>query len=103
METEAQTGQESPVEPQGYEEAAKGGSSQVSRAPAPLSLPLDVVKNPPANTGDTRDARSIPVLGRSLEEGMATHSSILTWRIPWTEEPGGLQSIELKRGRKRLK
>ena len=28
-----------------------------------------------------------------LEEGMATHSSILVWRIPWTEEPGGLQSI----------
>ena len=27
-----------------------------------------------------------------LEEGMATHSSILAWRIPWTEEPGGLQS-----------
>ena len=97
METEAQTGQESPVEPQGYEEAAKGGSSQVSRAPAPLSLPLDVVKNPPANTGDTRDARSIPVLGRSLEEGMATHSSILAWRIPWTEEPGGLQFTGLQR------
>ena len=34
-------------------------------------------------------------LGREdpLEEGMATHSSILAWRIPWTEEPGGLQSI----------
>ena len=30
----------------------------------------------------------------SLEEGMATHSSILAWEIPWTEEPGGLQSIE---------
>ena len=29
----------------------------------------------------------------SLEKGMATHSGILTWRIPWTEEPGGLQSI----------
>ena len=29
----------------------------------------------------------------SLEEGMATHSSILAWRIPWTEEPGGLQSM----------
>jgi len=29
-----------------------------------------------------------------LEEGMATHSSILAWRIPWTEEPGGLQSME---------
>ena len=28
-----------------------------------------------------------------LEKGMATHSSILTWRIPWTEEPGGLQSV----------
>ena len=28
-----------------------------------------------------------------LEEGMATHSGILTWRIPWTEEPGGLQSV----------
>ena len=28
-----------------------------------------------------------------LEEGMATHSSIFAWRIPWTEEPGGLQSI----------
>ena len=31
--------------------------------------------------------------GDPLEEGMATHSSILAWRIPWTEEPGGLQSI----------
>ena len=34
-----------------------------------------------------------------LEEGMATHSSILAWRIPWTEEPGGLQSIGLQRVR----
>ena len=32
-----------------------------------------------------------------LEKGMATHSSILTWRIPWTEEPGGLQSMGLQR------
>ena len=31
-----------------------------------------------------------------LEEEMATHSSILTWKIPWTEEPGGLQSVELQ-------
>ena len=31
-----------------------------------------------------------------LEKGIATHSSILTWRTPWTEEPGGLQSMELK-------
>ena len=35
-----------------------------------------------------------PGVGKiSLEEGMATHSSILAWRIPWTEEPGGLWSI----------
>ena len=34
-----------------------------------------------------------------LEEGMATHSSILVWRIPWTEEPGGLQSLGLHRVR----
>ena len=32
-----------------------------------------------------------------LEKGMATHSSTLSWRIPWTEEPGGLQSMELQR------
>ena len=32
-----------------------------------------------------------------LEKGMATHSSILAWRMPWTEEPGGLQSMELQR------
>ena len=33
----------------------------------------------------------------SLEEGMATHSSILAWRIPWTEDPGGLQFIGLQK------
>ena len=32
-----------------------------------------------------------------LEKGMATHSSILVWRIPWMEEPGGLQSMGLRR------
>ena len=39
------------------------------------------------------DKGSVLGSGRSLEEGMATHSSILAWRIPWTEEPGGLQSM----------
>ena len=34
-----------------------------------------------------------------LEKGMATHASILAWRIPWTEEPGGLQSMVLQRVR----
>ena len=35
--------------------------------------------------------------GDPLEEEMATHSSILAWRIPWTQEPGGLQSVQLQR------
>ena len=43
-----------------------------------------VVKNLSANAGDIRDTGSIPRLGRSLGEGMAVHSSILAWRIPWT-------------------
>ena len=52
-----------------------------------------MVKNPPANAGDIRDVGS--TMGREdrLEKGMANHSSILAWRIPWTEEPGGPQSI----------
>ena len=56
-----------------------------------------MVKNPPANAGDIRD--KVRSLGQEdpLTEEMATHSSILAWEIPWTEEPGGLQSIELQR------
>ena len=38
------------------------------------------------------DPGLVPVSGRSLEKAMATHSSVLAWRIPWIEEPGGLQS-----------
>ena len=56
-----------------------------------------VVNNPPANAGDTRDAGSIPGLGKSLEKEMATCSSILAWEILWTQEPGGLQSMGSKR------
>ena len=52
-----------------------------------------MVKNTPASVGVVRDMGSIPGSGRSPEEGMATHSSILAWRIPWTEEPGWLQSL----------
>ena len=58
-----------------------------------------VVKNPPANAGDLRDAGSIPGLGRFLEKGMAIGSSILAWRIPCTEEPGRLQSMGSQRVR----
>ena len=49
-----------------------------------------MVKNPPTNAGDLS---SIPGLGRSLEKELATHSSILAWKIPWTEEPDGRQSM----------
>ena len=42
------------------------------------------------STCNAGDLGSIPGLGRSPGEGNATHSSILAWRIPWTEEPGGL-------------
>ena len=50
-----------------------------------------VVKNPPANTGDETVVGSVPGSGRPLlDEGKETHSSVLAWRIPWTEEPGGL-------------
>ena len=73
----------------------------------------EVVKNPPANAGDLRDIGSIPGLGRypgeghgnplgkgnPLEKSMAAFSRILAWRIPWTEEPGGLQSMGSRRVR----
>ena len=49
------------------------------------------------------DLGLIPGEGRSLEKEMATHSSILVWRIPWTEEPGGLHSIALQKSRTQLK
>ena len=55
-------------------------------------------QNLPASAGDMRDSSSIPGLGRSPgEEDMANYSSILAWRIPWTEEPGGLQSMRAQR------
>ena len=55
-----------------------------------------VVKNLPANAGD---ACLIPGSGRSPGEGNATHSSILDWEIPWTEEPDGLQFMGSQRVR----
>ena len=63
------------------------------------SLVVLVVENLPANEGEARDAGSIPGSERSPEKGMATHSSILAWRITWTEESGGLQSVESERVR----
>ena len=51
-----------------------------------------VGKESACNTGDSGDVDSIPGWEGPLEKEMATHSSILAWRIPWTEEPGELQS-----------
>ena len=52
-----------------------------------------MVKDLPAIAGDVGDVGSIPGSEDPLEESTATHSSILAWSIPWTEQPGGLQSI----------
>ena len=56
------------------------------------SLVAQMIKNLPA-------IRETWVRSRedSLEKGITTHSRVLTWRLPWTEEPGGLQSMELQR------
>ena len=59
-------------------------------------LVVQMVKNVPANAGDIRDWVWSLSQGDPLEKGMATLSSTLTWRIPWTEEPGRLQSMELQ-------
>ena len=61
--------------------------------------PPPVVKNPPGNAGHARDTFGLLTQVWSLsqeyclEKGMATHSSVFAWRIPWAEEPGGLQSM----------
>ena len=60
------------------------------------SLVVQMVKNPP--TMWKTWVRSLD-WEDPLEEGMATHSNILSWRIPWTEEPGGLQSMGSQRVR----
>ena len=54
------------------------------------------IKNPPE-----MQETQVPLLGQEdlLEKRMAAHSSILSWRIPWSEEPGALQSMELQRVR----
>ena len=61
-----------------------------------VSLVAQMVKNlPPVQKTQVRPLG----WGDALEEGMATHSSILAWRIPWTEEPAGLQSMGSQRAR----
>ena len=71
-------------------EKSKQASSGAELGETNLSLIAQPVMNPPAMQ-DTQ----VQFLGPEdpLEEGMTTHSSILAWRIPWTKEPGGLQSL----------
>ena len=56
-----------------------------------------MVENSPANAGAIKDTGSVHGLARSLGGGHGTHASILSWRIPWTKEHGGLQSMGLQR------
>ena len=58
-----------------------------------------MAKNFPVNAGDLGDSDLIPGSEDLLEKGTTTHFSIFARRIPWTEEPGGLSSIGLKRVR----
>ena len=58
-----------------------------------------MVKNLPANAGDVKEEGLILGGEKPLEEGMATHSSMLAWTVPWTQEPGGLQSMGSQRVR----
>ena len=77
----------------------------ISKKPSPKNFTSNqgqvapMVENPPPIAGDLGNMGLIPELERSLEEGMAMHSSILAWRIPWAEEPGGLPFIGLQRVR----
>ena len=56
-----------------------------------------MVKNLPASAASVRDGDSVPGSGRSPEKGMATHSRILAWKIPETEDAGRLQATGLHR------
>ena len=67
---------------------------------APEGFPgSSMVKNPPANAGDTRDMGLIPGSGRSPREGNGNLLQYLAWEILCTEAPGGLQSMESQRVR----
>jgi len=67
------------------------------RLPTPVFLGFLSGSDSKESACNVGDLGSILGLRRSVEEGTATHSSVLAWRIPWTEEPGGLQSMGLQR------
>ena len=80
-----------------YEHSLKTFSSFCLKENEWASQVVLVVKNPPASARDVRDVGWISWSGRSLDQEMATCSSILTWKIPWRETPGGLQSTGTQR------
>ena len=59
----------------------------------PLSLGFPGTSDGKESTCNVGDRGSTPGLGRSTKEGIETHSKILAWKIPWTEDPGRLQSM----------
>ena len=68
------------------------------RSSSPLGFPGGaMVRNLPDDAGVTRDIGLIPGLGRSPGDRNANCSSILAWKIPWTEDPGWLQSMRSQR------
>ena len=67
------------------------------RLPTPVFLGVPGGSDSKESAYNAVDLGSAPGLGRSLQEGMATHSSTVAWRIPWAEEPGGLQSMGSQR------
>ena len=80
-----------------FRSSVEGCGDSLSKRISRASQVALVVKKPPANAGEVGDTGSIPGWGRSPGGGHGTRSSILAWRIPWTEEPGGLQSIGWQR------
>ena len=69
----------------------------MDRPPTPVFLGFPGGLDGKEATCNVGDLGLIPGWEDPLEKGMATHSCILPWRIPWTEEPGGLQSTESQR------
>ena len=80
-----------------YEHSLKAFSSFCLKENEWASQVVLAVENPPVSSGDVRDVGWISGSGRSLDQEMATCSSILAWKIPWTEEPGRLQSMGSQR------
>ena len=97
---------QAPIQREGERWGRSGGTPSHLSLGRVHSQPQEAILLPPGfprgsdgkeSTCSEGDLSSVSALGRSPENRMATHSSILSWRIPWTEEPGRLQSVGLHR------